>query len=429
MSNHISRRDFVRYSVGSAGLALLHNSTLLGAAAPSNRLVVGVMGTSGRGTELARGFARNAGSRVKYVCDVDQANAAAAAKAVATLQDQSIQPVGDFRRILDDKEVDILVIATPDHWHAPAAILACSAGKHVYVEKPCSHNPREGEILVAAARKHNRVVQHGTQRRNWPGNAEAIKKVHEGAIGKVRFSRGWYNNNRAETGRGNEVPVPPRLNWDLWQGPAPRKSFKDNYVHYKWHWFWHWGTGECGNNGIHALDMCRWGLQVDHPTRVTAGGGRYHFDDDQETPDTHIVSYDFGDKMIAWEGRSCQPRGFEGGGGFGFAFYGDQGSIVVASNGYIQYDNKNKEVVNKDGVGGDAPHIEDFLNAIRTSTRPAADIEDGHKSTMLCHLGNIAWRTGRTINLDPKTHTIANDPDAMKLWGREYEKGWTPAVG
>jgi predicted dehydrogenase len=391
-------------------------------------LVVGVMGTNGRGTELATEFATQPGSVVRYVCDVDANNAGRCARAVTERQDLEPTVVADFRRILDDKSVDALVIAAPDHWHAIAAILACKAGKHVYVEKPCCHNPREGELLVQAARKYKRTVQQGTQRRSWPKNVEGVELVRSGGIGRVLFSRGWYNNKRPGIGRGKPVPVPPRLDWALWQGPAPEKEFRDNYVHYNWHWFWNWGTGELGNNGVHGLDVCLWGLGVDYPRRVTAGGGRYYYDDDQQTPDTLGVTYDFGDKgMIVWEGRSCNPHGFEGS-GFGAAFYGDEGTVVIDGGGYRVFDEKGKQAKEVGGGGANAGHVTNFLECARSGERPAADIEIGYRSALVCHLGNIAWRTGRTVNLDPDTHRIAGDREQQTLWGREYRKGWEPTV-
>jgi predicted dehydrogenase len=403
-----------------------------GGATPTlDRIVVGVMGTGGRGTELATEFATRPGTAVRYVCDVDENRANRAAGAVeARLEEDGIapKPLGDFRRILDDKDVDVVVIAACDHWHAPAAILACAAGKHVYVEKPCCHNPREGELLVQAARKHNRVVQHGTQRRSWPKNREAIELVRGGEIGRVLFSRGWYNNIRPSIGHGKQTPPPAKLDFTLWQGPAPEQPFRDNILHYNWHWFWHWGTGECGNNGVHALDVCRWGLSVDYPRRVTAGGGRYYYDDDQETPDTHSVTYDFGDRgMIVWEGRSCHPRGVEGS-GFGIAFYGDAGTLVIDGGGYRIFDPRDKLVKDVSGNGGNAEHIQDFLDAVRSGGKPHAEIEEGYKSALLCHLGNIAWRTGRTVNLDPQSHRPVGDPGAEALWRREYREGWEPKV-
>jgi predicted dehydrogenase len=391
-------------------------------------LVVGVMGTNGRGTELASEFATQPGSVVRYVCDVDASNAARCAKAVKERQEVDPTVVTDFRRVLDDKSVDALVIAAPDHWHAIAAILACQAGKHVYVEKPCCHNPHEGATLVVAARKHGRVVQHGTQRRSWPKNVEAVELVRGGGIGKVLFSRGWYNNQRPSIGRGRAAPVPPKLDWGLWQGPAPEREFHDNYVPYNWHWFWDWGTGELGNNGVHALDVCLWGLGVDYPRRVTAGGGRYYFDDDQQTPDTLSVTYDFGDKgMIVWEGRSCHPLGFEGS-GFGAAFYGSDGTVVIDGGGYKVLDNKGKVTKTVGGNGGNAEHVNNFIDCTRSGKRPAADIEIGYRSALACHLGNIAYRTGRTVNVDPQTHQIAGDKEQQVLWRREYRKGWEPKV-
>jgi predicted dehydrogenase len=424
---YIHRREFLKTTAAlGAGLAWGALGTSARAADAQDPIVVAVMGL-GRGGGLAETFAANPGVRLKYVCDVDQKRLAASLAALEKRQKTGVQGAADFRTILDDKEVHALVIAAPDHWHGPATILACAAGKHVYVEKPASHNAREGELMIAAARKHNRVVQVGTQRRSWEKIIEAVQKVHQGVIGKVTFSRGWYTNSRKDMGQGKEVPVPPGLDYTLWQGPAPQRPYRDNLIHYNWHWLWHWGTGELGNNGIHALDLCRWGLDVDYPKRVTSNGGRYHYHDDQETPDTQIVTFDFGDKCLTWEGRSCLPQGLDNS-AFGASFYGDQGTLVSNGNGYVIYDLKNNQVAKVAGNGGDAGHIQNFLDCIRTGQRPRADIEHGHKSTLLCHLGNIAQRLGRTINLDPQTGRIANDPDAQILWSREYRPGWEPKV-
>ena len=423
----ISRRDFLQYSAAT-GAALASGLSARAGDSPNEEIVLGIMGVNGRGTDLARGFAKVPGNAIAYVCDVDERAIAKATKALSEAGKSQPQGVGDFRKILDDKSVDALVIAAPDHWHGPATILGCSAGKHVYVEKPASHNPREGEMMVEAARKHNRVVQLGTQRRSMAGVIEAIGKLHSGAIGKVLFSRGWYNNARGSIGHGKAAPVPDWLDFDLWQGPAPRRDYRDNLVHYNWHWFWHWGTAELGNNGIHALDVCRWGLGVDYPTRVSSNGGKYHQNDDQETPDTHVVTFDFGgEKGLTWEGRSWHRRGFEGS-MFGISFYGDNGSMVIDGNSYVVYDPKDKEVAKGGSSDGDAPHLLNFLDCIRTGRRPNADIEEGHKSTLLCHLGNIAYRTGSTLHLDPQTHKIVDNKDAENLWGREYEPGWEPKV-
>ena len=298
----------------------------------------------------------------------------------------------DFRRILDDKSIDALVVAAPDHWHVPATLLACEAGKDVYVEKPCCHNPREGELAIAAAHKYSRIVQVGMQRRSFPAIIEAMEKIRSGAIGRVIYARGWYNNRRGAIGHGKVVPVPSWLDYSLWQGPAPVRAYKDNFEHYNWHWFWNWGTGELGNNGVHALDMCRWAFEVDYPQRVTSGGGRIRYHDDGETPDTQTVTYDFGGKTILWEGLSWSPRGIEVE-PFGATFHGERGTIViVGGSNYVMYDMANKEIGRGNCPGGNVVHMVDFLNSIREGRRPNADIEEGHKSALLCHLGNIAWR-------------------------------------
>jgi predicted dehydrogenase len=425
----LSRRQFLKRSaVLGAGLAAVGSPGLLRAAgSPNNKILLAIMGANGRGSDLAHGFTAQPGAEIAYVCDVDERAVAKGIKAATPRQSREPKGVKDFRRILEDKAVDALVIAAPDHWHGPATILACAAGKHVYVEKPASHNAREGELMVAAARKHNRVVQLGTQRRSMPGVLEAIHKLKAGAIGRVMFSRGWYNNQRPSIGHGKPAPVPDWLAWDLWQGPAPERPYRDNIVHYNWHWFWHWGTGELGNNGIHALDICRWGLGVDYPIRVSAGGGKYRHDDDQETPDTHVVTWDFADKSITYEGRSWHRRGFEGS-MFGVGFYGEGGSIIIDGSNYKLYDAQDKRVEQQTGSGSDAPHLKNFLDCIRSGERPNADIADGHKSTLLCHLGNIAYRAGHTLHLDPKTHALVHDKAAEALLGRDYRPGWEPKV-
>jgi predicted dehydrogenase len=284
-------------------------------------------------------------------------------------------------------------------------------------------------MLLKAARDAKSVVQHGTQRRSYSKVVEAIAKVHAGDIGAVRFSRGWYTNARPPTGKREAAEPPANFDWALWQGPAPARTFSINVVPYKWHWYWHWGTGELGNNGIHALDLCRWGLNADAPPRrVTAGGGRYAYADDQDTPDTLNVTFDYGDRCIVWEGRSCLPHGVEGS-TFGAAFYGDKGTIVIGNNDYVQTDPSGKNVTTKvSAPAPDAPHIGNFLQCVRTGDKPAAEIEEGVRSTLLCHLGNIAYRTGGAIDLDPKAGTIVGNDAAQAMWGRDYNPKWEPKV-
>jgi predicted dehydrogenase len=425
MNRSLNRRTFL--GATAAGVALGVSASRGDQPSAKDGLIVGVMGTGGRGTEHARLFAEQPGVTVAYVCDVDLKRANSAAEAVAKIGGKPPQAVQDFRRILDDKKVDILTVATCNHWHAPATILACAAGKHVYVEKPCSHNPHEGELMVAAARNNKRFVQMGNQRRSWPKIIEAMDQLHKGVIGRVYLAQSWYYNLRPSIGHGREASIPEGLDYDLWQGPAPRRPFKSNYLHYNWHWFWHWGNGELGNNGIHMIDLCRWGLGVDYPVRVVSSGGRYRYDDDQETPDTHLVSFEFpGKKTITWTGFSCNraPAGKEA----EVIFLGEKGSLVIAANGYSIHEPKGKEIQKVSDKGTDAMHIGNFLDAIRTGKALNSEIEEGHKSTLLCHLGNIAQRTGRTLTCDPKDGRILGDKDALALWQREYEKGWEPKV-
>ncbi len=425
MTSTVNRRTFLGSTAAAAATTL---ATTARAAGANDKVVVGVMGLS-RGRSLSVSFSKRPNVEVKYVCDVDTNRAAACAKLVAGTGAKAPTPIGDFRKILDDKSVDALVIAAPNHWHAPATIMAVNAGKHAYCEKPCSHNPQEGEWMVQAAHNHKRAVQVGTQRRSGPQTIDAMQKLHEGAIGRVYLVRAYYNSARGSLGRGKPAAVPGHLNYDLWQGPAPRTPYLDNRVHYNWHWFWHWGNGELGNNGVHTLDLCRWGLGVDFPIRVTSSGGRYHWNDDQQTPDTHQVSFEFtGNRAITWQGLSCNRHR---GGGF-ITFYGDKGSMELDSDGgHTVYDGGDKVVEKVVGKSrGDIEHIDNFTAAIRNDTpsKLNCEVAEGHKSTLLCHLGNIAQRTGQAITCRPKDGHIFGNQQAAKLWSRDYQKGWEPIV-
>lgn len=419
----VDRRMFLRHS-GTAASAILAGgllpSTVLGA---NDRVRVAVMGVNGRGSALAKGFARQPNTVVEYLCDVDQQSLDRAAGELEKETERTAKLEGDVRRILDDGNVDALVIAAPDHWHATAAVWACAAGKHVYVEKPACHNGAEGELMVAAAEKYGRAVQLGTQRRSSPGVRTAIDSLRNGAIGNVLFARGWINSTRPSIGFGQMVKVPPRLDFGLWQGPAPEKPYQDNLVHYNWHWFWHWGTGELGNNGIHALDICRLGLDVEYPEKVVCGGGKLHFHDDQETPDTQIASFHFGDKMINWEHRTWHRRGFENS-LFGMQFYGEEGTLQLTNGSAAILDMDEREVRRFPTEGGEKEHLANFLAAIRNGEPLNADIREGVISTAMCHLGNIAYRCERTVRFDPLARAVLDDSEAAKLWTRQYRPGW-----
>ena len=315
-----SRRSFIKKTAASSAL-FVAGGILPAFSAKSYARIVGanekinvsVMGVNSRGDALAQNFASQDNCNVIHVCDVDSRAITKCLTSLKDIQALKAKPYADFRRSLESKDVDALVIAAPDHWHAPAALIAMDAGKHVYVEKPCGHNPNEGEILVEAAKKYGKVIQMGNQRRSWPNIIEGINALKSGAIGRVYFGKGWYTNNRQSIGIGKETAVPEWLNWDLWQGPAPRKNYKDNIVHYNWHWLWHWGTGEALNNGTHMIDLLRWGMGTDYPTKVSSNGGRYRYQDDWETPDTQTINLDFADNTsMSWEGRSCNGKKYCG---------------------------------------------------------------------------------------------------------------------
>ena len=444
-----TRRNFIKKTaLGTAaisfggilpGFSPKSYGRILGA---NDRIMSACMGVNSRGMAVGTNFAQQPNSEVLYSCDVDTRASEKFVAAVEKIQKKKPKVQADFRKALEDKNLDVLVVTAPDHWHAPAAILACKAGKHVYLETPASHNPNEGELVMAAAKKYKRVLQMGNQRRSWPNVVAAINELKQGAIGRPYFAKTWYTNNRPSIGKGVETAVPAWLNYELWQGPAPRRAFKDNLVHYNWHWFWHWGTGEALNNGTHMVDLARWGLGVDYPTRVTSAGGRYRYQDDWETPDTQVISMDFNNNTsLVWEGRSCNGRTVEGS-SVGVMFYGENGSLVIESgNSYKIYDLKNKlvkDVKNTITVDPlnladpsqqlDALHIQNFFDGIRKGSQLNSDIVSGHQSTLLVQLGNIAQRTGRTLNIDPTNGHILNDKEAMKLWSREYQPGWEPKV-
>lgn len=438
----MKRRTFIKNaSAATAGITIL-NFPLFGKLAPSNKVTVAVMGVNGRGAYLADCFSQLTNVEVAYLCDVEEKAIANGLKPFAA-KDRKPAVVKDIRQLVQQKDFDALVVAAPDHWHAPAAILGITNGKHVYLEKPCSPNPWEGELLVQAMKKYpKQFIQMGNQRRSMPNLIDAVKLVKDGIIGNAYMGKSWYANNRTSIGIGKKIPVPGTLDFELWQGPAPRRDYKDNLVHYNWHWFWHWGTAETCNNGTHEIDMCRWFLGADYPQKVTSVGGRYAFKDDWETPDTQIVAFEFpGNKAITWEGRSCNKYTVEGA-SRGFTIYGDKGTLVNKGNDdYTIYDADNKLVKEvKTGTKNDGTntisatgnldffHFNNFIDSIRGNASITSPIDEGHKSVLLCHLANIAQRTGRTLHCDTQNGHILNDAAAMKYWKREYEKGWEPRI-
>jgi predicted dehydrogenase len=435
------RRQFIREtSLATAGITIL-NFPVFGKNAPSNKVVLAIMGVNSRGAYLAESFSKLDNVEVAYICDVEDG---AIKKGLDALKNAKRKPQvsKDIRRLVAQKDFDALVIAAPDHWHTPASLLAVSHGKHVYVEKPCGQNPHEGELISQGLHKYGKLIQMGNQRRSFPSLMDAVKQVKNGVIGNVYFGKAWYANNRGPIGIGKKVPVPSTLDYELWQGPAPRRDYKDNLIHYNWHWFWNWGTGEACNNGTHEIDCCRWFLGVDYPTKITSAGGRYAYKDDWETPDTQVASFEFGNKAtISWESRSCNNYPVEGA-GRGFIIYGTGGTLVNEGGGdYKIYDLKKRllkevksevtvDATNTVAASGnlDFYHFNNFIDSIRGSAKLTSPVDEGHKSILLCHLANIAQRTGSTLHCDPSNGHILHNEEAMRLWKRTYQPGWEPKL-
>ncbi len=440
-----NRRDFIR-KTGLSGLALtigssvypeLLNASVLGA---NEQIQVAVIGVRSRAKALIMGISKYTNAKIIYNCDVDSAILEEHNQWCSENIGYVPKNVTDFRHILDDNDVDAIFIATPEHWHAPMAIAGLQAGKHVYVEKPCSHNPAENELLIQAQKKYGKKVQMGNQQRSALTSIKAIQDIRDGVIGNVYKGEAYYSNNRQSIGRGVITEVPSSLNWDLWQGPAPREEYRDNVHPYNWHWFRTWGTGEIHNNGTHEIDICRWALGVDLPETVTAFGGKYSYDDDWQYPDNMQVTYTFKDnKFLTWIGHSRglikpeQP-------GRGVTIYGSKGTIELSRDGYklyrldgspIRFEFEQGVSATLDTMGGgdlDAMHIANFFNAIVSNETLTAPIEDAGISTLLCHLGNMAYDARETLEIDTNNGRILNNDEAMKSWAREYEAGWEPKL-
>jgi predicted dehydrogenase len=436
----VTRREFLdTLAVGAAGLAIGSTAKSYGQILGSNdRLNFAVIGLNGRAyAHLSALKANKDAARIGYVCDVDSNILKKFADSTQKEMGEAPATDKDFRNILQKKDVDAITIATPDHWHAPMAIAGLQAGKHVYVEKPCSHNPAEGALLVQAQQKYQKLVQMGTQQRSSPHTIEIVDKIHNGVIGRAYFAKAWYSNVRKSIGTGKEVSVPAQLDWDLWQGPAPRQPYKDNVQPYNWHWFKIWGTGETLNNGTHEVDVCRWALGVDYPHRITSTGGRYQFKDDWQFYDTLMTSFDYDDKMISWEGKCCNGMKYYNR-DRGSTIVGTTGTVLVDRDGYEIYDLKGnktsefktgKATSSSDLTGRDSMtdlHFANFIAGIRKGEKLNAPIAVGNVAVTMLQLSNVAWEVNRELQLDTTDGKIQDDAHAMKMWGREYEKGWAP---
>jgi len=401
--------------------------TMSALAAPSDRVRIAVIGVRGRGAVLTGDFLGVPNVEVAALVDVDSRVFGKAGKLVADKSGKPASQYADLRRVLDDRTIDAVVVATPDHWHGPATLLACAAGKDVYVEKPCSHNLREGRLMVEAAERHKRIVQVGTQARSRASTQRAIEFIHSGKIGKVRMAKAWNVQLRDNIGRHLDGPAPKEVDYDLWTGPAPPAPFRENRFHYNWHWWWNFGTGDMGNDGVHQMDMARWALNVDAPIAAAGWAGKVFFDDDQQTPDSMNITFTYpGGESMIFEQRIWTPYGMSDQEN-GVAVYGSEGMVEIGRWngrwGWKLYDRRGK-LVSTDQPGGDEAHAQNFVDSVRSRKLPNATISTGHTSTLHAHLGNIIARTARNLVFNPQTEAIANDPEASRLLGRQYRKHW-----
>ncbi|MHC4405789.1 MAG: Gfo/Idh/MocA family protein [Planctomycetota bacterium] len=429
------RRFFKRSAAAGLSLAGVTAGVTAGASPANDRVSVAVVGVRGRGGGLLRTFAGLADVDVAYVCDLDRRVLRGAVEGLTKDTRHRPKAITDFRDALADPSVDALVLGTPDHWHAIPTILACQAGKDVYVEKPDGHNILEGLTMVAAARKYERIVQLGTQARSDPSLKKAIAYIAEGKLGRVRFAKAWESSRQGSIGHPPDGDPPAEVDYDTWLGPAPKRPFNSRRFHGSWRWFFDYGTGDLGNDGVHRIDKARWGLQTgvaaegkelpDAPRNVSAFGGKCYFDDDQQWPDTLMVTYDYPGCVLTYELRIWSPYPLEGE-REGAAVLGDSGYMVIGNRRWRAFDAKGQQVAEDSGGDASTAHARDFIDCIRSRQKPAADLETvGQPSSLLCHLGNAAWRAGRSLRYDASTGTFPDDADANRWLTRpEYRKPW-----
>ena len=444
-----NRRDFIKkVTAGTAGIAV--GSSAMGMSAKSYGRIIGAndrinIAIAGLGRRLGA-FPSPIGNKKNnveliYLCDVMKSQRERAAGVYAEHIKNKPKLENDIRKVIADPEVDLLINATPDHWHAPGAILAAAAGKHVYVEKPATHNMKENELIVAAQEKYNKLIQMGTQQRSSAHTIEIINEIHNGIIGNAYKAVAYYTNGRGEVPVQKKAPVREGLDWDLFQGPAPRREYTQETWDYNWHWYgWDYGTAESGNNGTHEFDVARWALQVDYPTRVDVEAAKRQFvDDGWEMYDDMEVTFRYaGNKVIEWDGKSRNGYSTYGS-DRGTIIYGSEGSVYVDRGKYLLFDRKGKLVKDSGvssnesgtalGGGGDmtTAHVVNLFDAIRGKAELTAPISNGIITMAMVHYSNIAYRIGKGFDIDDSTGRMY-DRDAMSLWGREYEPGWEPVI-
>ena len=425
------RRMFLKGAgLGAAALAF---GVPTARAADGRKVVAAVIGPGGMGTHHVKALVSRKDVELAYVCDVDQTRLVAAAEIVTSATGKEPKAVKDLRQVLDDKSVEAVWIATPDHWHAPAAILALDAGKHVYVEKPCCHNIREGRLMADAVKRSGKLLQVGTQSRSTAVVREAMDRIHGGEIGEVLVAKAWNSQLRRSIGKTQPSDPPQQLDYDAWVGPAPMVPYRSNMLPGIWRWWRDFGCGDIGNDGVHDIDVACWGLGVTtHPTTATCLGGKYFFDDDQQFPDTQYAVFEYPadgapagrKKQLIFEQRDWSPyvqEGYEN----GAAFYGKTGMLIIGhSDGWKLYGEKNKLIAEKTGQADLVAHHTNFLNCVRGDQKTLnADVMAGHLSATLVHLANIAARTGRVLHFDPAKEQIENDAESNALVRRKYRDG------
>jgi predicted dehydrogenase len=433
----INRRNFLR-NTGSVAAALAAGPVVRKSSAnnsPNDTIHIAVIGVRGRGESHYSEWSKIPNVEVSYLCDIDEREFPKALSNMEKLSPKKPKTEVDLRRVLDDKEVDAISIATPDHWHALATIWGCQAGKDVYVEKPTSHNIWEGRRMVEAARKHNRIVQAGMQNRSNANVQAAIKFLHEGGIGDIYMAKGLCFKARESIGRKQNGPVPEGVNYDLWLGPAPYRPFNENRFHYNLHWFLDYGCTDLGNQGPHQMDIARWGMnKYDYPAKIHCAGGYFVFDCDQETPNTQMATLEFADgKILQFEVRGLYTNA-EDGITIGNLFYGSKGWMHLNGSTWRTYLGRKNQpgpsMESKEGAAdpmnlkgtGDSPHFKNFIDAMRSRKLSDlnADIEEGHRSTVFCHLSNIAHRLKRQLVFDPNTECFVGDQQADSYLSRRY---------
>jgi predicted dehydrogenase len=424
----MERRHFLKTSAAAA----VSGFTALGA---NDRIQVAVVGVRGRGRDHITSYSKISNCQVAAVCDIDQAQSERAVTLTEQLQGSKPKVYQDIRKLLEDKEIDAISIATCNYWHALATIWACQAGKDVYVEKPASHNIWEGRKMVQAARKYNRMVQVGMQSRSIDHKIRAMQMLHDGVIGKLYMAKGMCYKRRKSIGHQPDGPVPPGVDYNTWLGPAPMRPFNPNRFHYNWHWFWDTGNGDIGNQGVHEMDIARWGLgKTTLPKRVIATGGKFVYDDDQETPNTELATFEYGDVQIVFEVRGLLTNGeggidFDGGNYIGNIFYGSDGYMSIDNHRYQIYKGEDRKLVDQGKYTepedwDTTPHIANFLGAVRSRNQKDlhCDIEEGHLSAAMCHLANTSYRLGRKLTFDPGTETFGSDREANAYLTRKYRE-------